>query len=43
MKPYEAEDTPLNGVCFQDIMEAGFKYVSLICLVRVPKESLHKS
>lgn len=40
MKLYDAEDTLLNGVCFQDITEAGFK--SLICLVHVHKETSGK-
>lgn len=42
MKLSEAEDTLLNGVCFQDIMEAGFKYMSLICRVYVHREPLCK-
>lgn len=40
MKLYDVEDTLLNGVCLQDITEAGFK--SLICLVHVHKETSGK-
>lgn len=43
MKSYEAEDILLNGDFLQDIVEAGFKYVSLICPVHVHKEPLYKS
>jgi len=40
MKFHEGEDTLLTGVCFQDIMNAGFNYVALIPLVHVHTDTL---